>query len=321
MTWRRRKPVENQCEIGDRIFTNHWAAETPGQKTGKLNQRMVHFRPSYCYKSSCAATAGRTETIRELLARGARLETRNDGGNTALHLAAFYGNAKAVELLLEKGAAVDGRNSDEWTPLMLAAQCGSVATAKILLSHGAQRDAVSAGGCNALGIATDHHCLKMIAFLKQMGAKAAPENAANELPVAWCRAVTAISATTPRRKTPRVLQPNPAIRRDPFSFIVLQTVDVGRRPGRTKNGNEDADRRGQHRPQHNPIFGQDEIVSIFQGQRHRPVSAPIRHPPDAANDHEDRMAGVFLTAAEGLSIFAEMEWAMGITVIEFDSSS
>ena len=118
-----------------------------------------------------AAANGRTDIVRELLAHGAKLEMGNDLGNTALHVAASFGNVKTVKLLMEKGAAIEARNDYGWTPLMFAAQCGSVATAKELLSRGAQLNAVNAGGYSALGIAEDHQCTGMIAFLKQMGAK------------------------------------------------------------------------------------------------------------------------------------------------------
>ena len=47
---------------------------------------------------------------RELLARGASVDTTDHAANTALHWAAFAGNDSAILMLLAAGADVDATN-------------------------------------------------------------------------------------------------------------------------------------------------------------------------------------------------------------------
>ena len=51
-----------------------------------------------------AAREGDTASVRRLLKQGANIETKDQGGSTALALAADYGHADTVNLLLVKGA-------------------------------------------------------------------------------------------------------------------------------------------------------------------------------------------------------------------------
>ncbi|NBU12289.1 MAG: ankyrin repeat domain-containing protein, partial [Betaproteobacteria bacterium] len=54
-----------------------------------------------------AARRGDEGLARQTLERGAAVNTRNRGGNTALMLFTEQGNRSMVELLLERGADVD----------------------------------------------------------------------------------------------------------------------------------------------------------------------------------------------------------------------
>jgi len=71
-----------------------------------------------------AARRGDEGLARQTLERGAAVNTRNRGGNTALMLFTEQGNRSMVELLLERGADVDLPNLDRVTPLMAAAHAG-----------------------------------------------------------------------------------------------------------------------------------------------------------------------------------------------------
>ena len=51
-------------------------------------------------------------------------ETRDDAGNTPLHIAVMQGNSKAVQLLIEQKAKTDAVNHDVKTPMHLAAERG-----------------------------------------------------------------------------------------------------------------------------------------------------------------------------------------------------
>ena len=88
-----------------------------------------------------AASKGQTEILRELLSRGASLETRSKAGATPLMLAAVQGKQDTVEALLEKGANVNARNKIGSTALMYVAGRGHASIAKVLLDKRADVNA------------------------------------------------------------------------------------------------------------------------------------------------------------------------------------
>ena len=65
------------------------------------------------------------------------VDSRDDVGRTALHLAARGGNEAVARLLLEHGAAVDSRDGGGRTALRCAAHRGHKAVARLLLERGA----------------------------------------------------------------------------------------------------------------------------------------------------------------------------------------
>eukprot|EP00249_Psilotum_nudum_P021809 c28260_g1_i2 orf=1890-3398(+) len=83
-----------------------------------------------------AAAGSVTETVRDLLAIGAKASGMKDsGGATALFVAAECGYADACELLLESGADVLSRNRAGENPLYIAALRGHSAAVEVMLSH------------------------------------------------------------------------------------------------------------------------------------------------------------------------------------------
>jgi ankyrin repeat protein len=87
-----------------------------------------------------------------LLERGADVNTPNDRGNTALHLAAGFGHEEVVSILLGSGAGVFRRGAADWTVLMCGSYSGSVAVVRLLLQAMGRRglDARSESGYTAL---------------------------------------------------------------------------------------------------------------------------------------------------------------------------
>merc|ERR1712000_425516 len=72
---------------------------------GDINLRLLNgSRPIHS-----AASSGRVEQIKTLLAAGADIDSQNDDGMTPLHWAAEGGCWDAVELLLDRGAVTDIR--------------------------------------------------------------------------------------------------------------------------------------------------------------------------------------------------------------------
>ncbi len=62
-----------------------------------------------------------SQAVRELIEKGADINTRDSEGNTALILASFYASPQCVALLLEKGAEVNTANKAGVTALIRAA--------------------------------------------------------------------------------------------------------------------------------------------------------------------------------------------------------
>jgi ankyrin repeat protein len=71
-----------------------------------------------------------------LLNRGANIEAKNKGGNTALHLAALRDHETMARLLLGGGADIEATNRYGHTALHLAYQRHQT-VAKLLLDRGA----------------------------------------------------------------------------------------------------------------------------------------------------------------------------------------
>lgn len=88
-----------------------------------------------------AAIEGHMDHIKNLIAHGNDINTRNLRGQTPLLLAAEMGNSEVVQLLLENGAEVDAGATDSgYTPLHHAARRGHIALCELLIRYGADPD-------------------------------------------------------------------------------------------------------------------------------------------------------------------------------------
>lgn len=81
------------------------------------------------------AEEGQLEAVDALIAKGFDLQGRDDGGNTALHLAAYQGSLDVVKYLIGKGAEVDPINDNRDSPLHLAALSNRFEVVKVLLAN------------------------------------------------------------------------------------------------------------------------------------------------------------------------------------------
>ena len=84
-----------------------------------------------------AVSDGDADRTKWLIARGAPLELKDDGGCTALYHAAWQGQDETLALLLDAGANVNAAADDGDTPLREACRTGPVSTVCILLRAGA----------------------------------------------------------------------------------------------------------------------------------------------------------------------------------------
>ena len=138
-----------------------------------------------------ACTAGRTDCARHLLAKGADVNAKGNGGSTPLHAAARNGHASTVVLLLDELRARDkkqagffapgGRlleaallSSDSaWrSPLIAAAERGRGECIRVLVGAGAPVEQADAGGNTALLCACAAGEPEGVQALLQVGARA-----------------------------------------------------------------------------------------------------------------------------------------------------
>jgi hypothetical protein len=87
-----------------------------------------------------AATAGRVDIIDDLLARGAAIEARTNGGDTPLFQTVPLASGAAFVRLLEKGARLDARNNAGQSILRFALEWQRPAMADLILSRDFKRD-------------------------------------------------------------------------------------------------------------------------------------------------------------------------------------
>jgi ankyrin repeat protein len=167
-----------------------------------------------------AVCLGRVDTVRVFLARGAKVDVReNRWGHTPLHAAVISVEPEVVELLISHGADVDARDKRDCTPLHFAvlsslraepeiveqlpaygaevnaeydhrvtqfrlsnfAKCSGVV--KLLLDNGADANAQNASGMTALHLASErgHRCL--VDMLLTRGADVSIKNNKGETPL------------------------------------------------------------------------------------------------------------------------------------------
>mmetsp|Transcript_96912 Transcript_96912/g.274465 ORF Transcript_96912/g.274465 Transcript_96912/m.274465 type:complete len:180 (-) Transcript_96912:105-644(-) len=84
-----------------------------------------------------AARAGDAEAVRAAVREGARINTPDKHGWTALHYCAASGNLEVCRVLVDHCSDVNTTLPDFSTPLMLAVEEGHLTIAKLLLDNGA----------------------------------------------------------------------------------------------------------------------------------------------------------------------------------------
>jgi len=84
------------------------------------------------------AKKGSYEIVKQQLAAGVSVKTKNHWGWTALHGAAIGGHKNVAELLIEHGADLNTKTEDGSTPLHIAVLWGRAEFTQFLVSHGAE---------------------------------------------------------------------------------------------------------------------------------------------------------------------------------------
>ena len=122
--------------------------------------------------------------VRDLLARGASPDVRDEDQRTPLHQAVLGNSVGLTGLLLESGAEVDARDAQGFTPLHFAAQEHAPEIARILVGKGADVNARDEDGSSVLwrAVASARGRDEMVRFLLENGARADLANFAGVTP-------------------------------------------------------------------------------------------------------------------------------------------
>ncbi|XP_006732927.1 ankyrin-2 [Leptonychotes weddellii] len=110
-----------------------------------------------------AAKEGHVGLVQELLGRGSSVDSATKKGNTALHIASLAGQAEVVKVLVKEGANINAQSQDGLTPLHCAARSGHDQVVELLLERGAPLLARTKNGLSPLHMAAqgDHvECVK-----------------------------------------------------------------------------------------------------------------------------------------------------------------
>ena len=106
--------------------------------------------------------------LRSALSVWVNVNTKDDHGNTALHMAVANGKRGAVEFLLTNEALINEKNNNGDTPLILAAARGDSQTIKYLVENQARLNNANNKGQSALTAAVMHHNIPAVKALVEV---------------------------------------------------------------------------------------------------------------------------------------------------------
>jgi len=118
-----------------------------------------------------ASGQGDIAKVRELLEKGANVDTRDkESGWTPLMAAAFSGSIDVVKLLVVKNADVNAQDKFAWTPLMISSRSGHPDIVRVLLDAGADVNTKTNAGYSALMAAAKQGHTDIVKLLLARGA-------------------------------------------------------------------------------------------------------------------------------------------------------
>ena len=116
-----------------------------------------------------AAYVGDIEAVKQHLAAGTDVNTKDEDETTPLHLAA-YRDKKIAELLIAEGADVNAKDEDETTPLHYAAHRDRKEIAELLIAKGADVNAKDEDGVTPQHLAAELGHKEIVELLIAKGA-------------------------------------------------------------------------------------------------------------------------------------------------------
>jgi len=112
-----------------------------------------------------AAKSGDVKEVERLIRSGVDLDSRDDGGWTALMCASYKNWGEIVKLLIEAGANLNMGNSWGKTALMWASYWNWVEVVKLLIEAGANLNIRDNGGNTALILASYQNNIEVVKIL------------------------------------------------------------------------------------------------------------------------------------------------------------
>ncbi|XP_066239906.1 ankyrin-2 isoform X6 [Saccopteryx leptura] len=118
-----------------------------------------------------AAKEGHVGLVQELLGRGSAVDSATKKGNTALHIASLAGQAEVVKVLVKEGANINAQSQNGFTPLYMAAQENHIDVVKYLLENGANQSTATEDGFTPLAVALQQGHNQAVAVLLENDTK------------------------------------------------------------------------------------------------------------------------------------------------------
>ncbi|KAM6431759.1 ankyrin-1 isoform 5-T7 [Liasis olivaceus] len=149
-------------------------------RSGNLDKALDHLRNGVdintCNQNGLnalhlASKEGHVKMVAELLHQEIVLETTTKKGNTALHIAALAGQEDVVRELVNSGANVNAQSQKGFTPLYMAAQENHLEVVKFLLENGANQNVATEDGFTPLAVALQQGHENVVAHLINYGTK------------------------------------------------------------------------------------------------------------------------------------------------------
>ncbi|KAM4809175.1 uncharacterized protein WCC33_012587 [Rhinophrynus dorsalis] len=118
-----------------------------------------------------AAKEGHIGLVQELLERGSAVDSATKKGNTALHIASLAGQAEVVKILVKEGANINAQSQNGFTPLYMASQENHLDVVKYLLETGANQSTATEDGFTPLAVALQQGHNQVVAILLENDTK------------------------------------------------------------------------------------------------------------------------------------------------------
>ncbi|XP_043465025.1 ankyrin repeat domain-containing protein 27-like [Leptopilina heterotoma] len=163
----------NRIKKGDLVEIKRILSKT---KEKSINNESKLCHP-LCTCDTCERIVARTSHL-----NWPTLNSRDDRGLTALHIASLYGQVAVVDFLIRLGANVNDADADGATPLHCASSRGYQNTLLLLLHAEADLNATDTRGNTPLHLATDYGhegCVKALLYFAEQIRLVIDVNAAN----------------------------------------------------------------------------------------------------------------------------------------------